>query len=441
MSSRSKDRDVEPSGDQLRERKLELMDNIFRGDKGLWIIISCLVLLSLMVVYSSTASMAYRNLDGDTTHYLIDQFRNLLIGVVAMFVVHRIDYKYFGRLAELLFYLSLVAVVAAYFIGSEINGASRWLHIGGFSFQPSDALRVSLVLLLAKRLDERNDTIDDAYLLPKWNTVPKDPSNDKILHSTTIPILGPILVSSAVVVFANLSTAIMLFVIGCLVLYIGRVRVRELMKLFACCALFGTLAISTMYIGGVGRAETWVNRITSFVGVEDEDVDTFQQEQARITVASGGILGKGPGQSTQRSNLPHSYSDFAFAFIIEEYGDIVAGIVLLFYLWLFARSKLIFKQSGRTFPSILVLGLSMMITMQALLNMLVSVGIGPITGQTLPMISKGGSSVLFTGIAFGMILSVSRQLEETKEEVKVEAETEQVRIGAEMVQKIESDGK
>ena len=402
----------------IRKRESSWNDRLFKGDKVLWIIISILIFMSLMVVYSSTASMAYRRMGGDTTHYLIDQFEILIMGIAVIFCIHRFDYRFFGRWALFIYLGSLASVLATYFIGMKYNDASRWLNIFGFSFQPSDALRLALVLLLAKQIDLRCNDIDKAYLLPLFGRRKKDaPSNMKILTDSTIPLVLPILIACVVIVFSNLSTAVMTFITGLGVLFLGRVRIWELIRLCVIVSVAGVLLVGGMYFSNVGRAETWVNRITNFVSDTDEGGgDNLQQEQAKITVASGGLFwGKGPGQSTQRSNLPHSYSDFAFAFIIEEYGDLVAGLVLFCYLWLFARSRLIFKQSNKMFPSMLVLGLSLMITLQALVNMMVSVGLGPVTGQTLPLISKGGSSVLFTGIALGMILGVSRQVEQESE--------------------------
>lgn len=202
-------------------------------------------------------------------------------------------------------------------------------------------------------------------------------------------------------------------------LYMGRVRVRELWRLVALVVVAMVLAVSFMYVFDIGRSHTWVNRlgIGSLIGeteqiAEQSDDDNLQQEQARIAIASGGLLGKGPGNSTQRSNLPHSYSDFAYAFIVEEYGFVGAMGILFLYLCIFFRGIVTFRRCGTAFPSLLVLGLCLMITFQAICNMLVSVCIFPVTGQTLPLISLGGSSIVFTCVALGLILGISRQVKE-----------------------------
>ena len=202
-------------------------------------------------------------------------------------------------------------------------------------------------------------------------------------------------------------------------LFIGRVRVRELWRLIALVVVVMAAAVMVMYMFNIGRSHTWVNRLglgdalskTEQVQVQNDE-DNLQEEQAQIAIASGGITGKGPGNSTQRSNLPHAYSDFAYAFIVEEYGLVGSCLILFLYLCVFFRGIVIFQRCGTALPSLLVLGLSLMITLQALINMMVSVGYFPVTGQTLPLISLGGSSVVFTSLSLGIILGVSRQMKE-----------------------------
>lgn len=411
------------------------LERIFGGDKVLWIIISCLVFMSVLVVYSSTASLAYRTLDGDTSHFLFDQIRNLTLGMISMTVFYLIPYRYYGRFAEFIFILAILISIHTAFFGQVINGASRWtvIPIIKLSFQPSDFLRVALVLLLCKKMNRIGDNFENVYLLPKLNYDPTAPSNRYIIQKYTLPLLVPIALSCFIILIANLSTAGLTFLTCCALFYVARVKTKEVFKLILWTFVSVVLLVSIMAVFDLGRSRTWVNRCTNYIGLNvdrDKDIssdDDYQEHQAQITVASGGLLwGKGPGQSTQRSNLPHSYSDFAYAFIIEEYGDLMALFVLLFYLWLFARSRLIAKKINSQFPSMLVLGLSFMITFQALINMMVSVGLIPITGQTLPLISKGGSSVIFTGMALGMILSVSRDAEKKALEPKVDEKTQVV---------------
>lgn len=241
-----------------------------------------------------------------------------------------------------------------------------------------------------------------------------------------LPLLVPVGLACGLIVMSSLSTAAMVFVTCLVMLYVGRVKVRELGKLVVIVLVAGVLFVALMAVSGSGRGKTWVNRLKAFAPIEQVDekstVDNLQEEQAKIAIASGGIIGKGPGNSTQRANLPHSYSDFAYAFIIEEYGLIGGIVVLALYLWLFFRTVMISRKCERVFPRLLVLGLGIMIVMQAFINMMVSVGLFPVTGQTLPLISMGGSSLVFTSLALGMILGVSRQMQENslqtaKEEV------------------------
>ena len=241
----------------------------------------------------------------------------------------------------------------------------------------------------------------------------------EILLNTTLPLLGPVVLACGAIFFSNFSTAALTFVTCCVMLFIGRVRLKELFRLVSLVVVCVVAAIAVMYMFNIGRSHTWVNRLglgdalsgTEQVQIQSEE-DNLQKEQALIAIASGGIAGKGPGNSTQRSNLPHAYSDFAYAFIVEEYGLIGSCVILFLYLCIFFRGIVIFQRCATALPSLLVLGLSLMITLQALINMLVSVGFFPVTGQTLPLISLGGSSVVFTSMSLGIILGVSRQMKE-----------------------------
>lgn len=400
-----------------KKRKLRL----FRGDKALWIIVAALFLGSLLVVYSATAAMAYREVDGNTSYYLFRQARFILGGFFMIILVHWIDYKYYARYAKALFKLSVVLVILAYVIGVSFNDASRWIRIPGMrlTFQPSELLKVTLMIVLAQQLAIRQKYISKIPILPafsvrKWRQNPQ--RNLNIWLYTTQPLILPVVVATLIVLPSNLSTAAILFLTCVIVMIVGRVRGREITRLMLAGMIGIVLIVGTMKIAGVGRAETWVNRVTQFVQIDDDDApagsqDNFQAEQAQIAIASGGFMGKGPGNSTQRSQLPHPYSDFAYAFIIEEYGMVGGIVVFILYLWIFYRCGLIVRRCNRPSQGLMVLGLSLVITMQAFVNMGVSVGIIPVTGQPLPLISLGGSSVFFTCIAIGMILGVSRETE------------------------------
>ena len=421
------------NGTTTAVKEKRLADRIFGGDKVLWIVIAALAVVSLLVVYSSTASMAYKKVGGDTSHYIINQFRFMVLGFGVIYIVHRIKYQTYARYARLLFIFALCLMALTFFVGVNLNDASRWLRIPGtsYTFQPSDFLKVTLILVLARQLAKRQKTISKTPLLPVLfgtgrMTERQRRANREVWFETTLPLLFPVVLACSAIFFSNFSTAAITFFTCLVMLYIGRVRVRELWRLVRLVVVVLVLALFVMNAAGVGRAETWVNRLKSFVGIEqaegsrtgrDKD-DDLQVEQAKIAIASGGIFGKGPGHSTQRANLPHSYSDFAYAFIVEEYGLIGSFVVLSLYLWIFFRTIVIFQKCEKAFPSLLVLGLGVMIVLQAIFNMLVSVNLFPVTGQTLPLISLGGSSMLFTSLALGMILGVSRQVEEKTLDMK-----------------------
>lgn len=415
IQSGSAEAEVESSGFFAR---------FFSGDKPLWAIIILLAIFSLLVVYSSTASMAYKNAGGNTAHYFFNQLFFILLGFTFMWGIHKINYQRLVPFYKLLFWFALVCLALTFVIGVNLNSASRWLRIPilGITFQPSDFVRVTLVGVLAQQLAKRQKVIDKIPILPaltlgEWR---KDPhKNMEILLNTTLPLLGPVVLACGAIFFSNFSTAALTFVTCCVMLFIGRVRLKELFRLVSLVVVCVVAAIAVMYMFNIGRSHTWVNRLglgdalsgTEQVQIQSEE-DNLQKEQALIAIASGGIAGKGPGNSTQRSNLPHAYSDFAYAFIVEEYGLIGSCVILFLYLCIFFRGIVIFQRCATALPSLLVLGLSLMITLQALINMLVSVGFFPVTGQTLPLISLGGSSVVFTSMSLGIILGVSRQMKE-----------------------------
>ena len=411
-----------------------LSASMFGGDRALWVVIVALAIVSLLVVYSSTASMAYKEAGGDTMHYVSRQFIFQIIGFVTIFFVHRVNYQAYAKYTRLLFVCALGLMALTFFVGVDLNDASRWLRIPGtgYTFQPSDFLRVTVVMMLAKALAKKQNTIANARLFPviaiPYSSLSERQKrkNIEIMRDTAVPLLVPVALACGIIVFSSLSTAMMIFVTCLVMLYVGRVKVRELMKLVVLVMLVGILFVSVMAMSGSGRGKTWINRLKAFAPIEQVDtqteVDDLQERQAKIAIASGGIIGKGPGNSTQRANLPHSYSDFAYAFIIEEYGLVGGIVVLALYMWLFFRTVMISRKCERVFPSLLVLGLGIMIVMQAFINMMVSVGLFPVTGQTLPLISMGGSSLVFTSLALGMILGISRQMHErslqtAKEEV------------------------
>ena len=390
-----------------------ILRSVFTGDRVLWIIILALAVISILVVYSSTAKMAYDTRTvRSTSHFLSQQLAILLL---CFPVIHKINCRVYNRLALPAYVISLSLTLAVYFIGATTNGAARWIPIFGFQFQPSEALKVATILLLARQLASRQSRIDRIRLVPslnpfKWRT----PAQRKIWREGTIPILLPVGLSCVVIFPAHTSSALLVFLTSLVMMLIGRVQMRELLKLLglALCALLlaGLLNLGRSETAS-GRLSTWIDLWTSSQ-VEKPIDELTDTERSMIAIHNGGLLGEGAGQSAMRVEMIHPESDYAYAFFVEEYGILLAAVLLILYLWIFFRAREIFVRCGTAFPGLLVLGLAMMITCQALLHVMVTVNLMPETGQTLPLISRGGSSVLFTTIALGMILSVSRQNDE-----------------------------
>lgn len=412
---------------QQPEREKLFRGRVFGGDPALWIIIVALAIGSLLVVYSSTNSLAYSKMHGDTSYYVLNQLRFILLGFLAIFIIHRFNYQTYSRYTRLLFIFSLFLMALTFFIGVSANEAVRSLNFGGLTFQPADFLKVTVVMMLAKELGKRQNEINRSELIPviplnlRMSEKRKE-KNIQVLHTTTIPLLLPIVLACGMIFYSNFSTSALLFGSCIVMLFVGRVRTREIWRLLRVTFVVVVLAVSVMYAFGAGRSQVVVHRLTSFTGIGNNNMtdderavrqrNEYQVLNAKMAIASGGLVGRGPGQSVQRTNLPLPFSDYAYAFIVEEYGLVGAITVLLLYLWLFFRTVIIFRRCEKSFPSLLVLGLGIMIVTQAFISMLVAVDLFPVTGLPLPYISLGGSSVLFTSIALGMILGVSRQMQE-----------------------------
>lgn len=389
---------------------------LFAGDKVLWIIIAALAVISVLVVYSSTAKMAYdAHTARSTAHFLRQQLLILFVCVPLIIIVHKINSRIYNHLALVAYAGSVLLTLAVYFIGATTNGAARWIPLGPFQFQPSEALKVATVLFLARQLAGRQSVIDKLRIIPSLNPLRwKRPDQRKIWREGTWPILAPVLLSCVVIFPAHTSSAVLVFFASWVMMLIGRVRIGELMKLlglaFAAVMLAGLLNLGRSETAG-GRVETWINLWTK--PQTEKPIDQLTDtERSMIAIHNGGILGEGAGQSAMRVEMIHPESDYAYAFFVEEYGIVLALLLLLLYLWIFFRAIEIFRRCGTAFPGLLVLGLALLITCQALLHIMVTVNLIPETGQTLPLISRGGSSTIFTAIALGMILSVSRQNDE-----------------------------
>lgn len=390
---------------------------LFTGDRVLWIIIAALAVISVLVVYSSTAKMAYDAHTARTTaHFLRQQLMILVVSLVVMFAVQKINCRIYNLFSRPVYFLSVALTVAVYFIGATTNGAARWIPLGPFQFQPSEALKVATVLFLARQLAGRQSKIDKLRIVPslRFWTWRSSREQRRIWREGTWPILMPVFISCAVIFPAHTSSAVLVFLASWVMMLIGRVRFGELMKLVGLAAI-GIVLIMTLNLGrsetAEGRVSTWIHLWTRSQ-TEKPIEHLTDTERSMIAIHNGGIFGEGAGQSAMRVEMIHPESDYAYAFFVEEYGILLALMLLMLYLWVFFRGIEIFRRCGTAFPGLLVLGLSLLITCQALLHIMVTVNLIPETGQTLPLISRGGSSVLFTTIALGMILSVSRQNDE-----------------------------
>jgi len=355
------------------------------GDRTIWGLVLALSLFSILVVYSTAG-----------WYFLFNHIIKLLLGLLAMYVVHKIKFKYFSKLGQLAYLLSLGLLILVFIIGVSVNGASRWLQIAGQQFQPSDVAKLAILIYMARQISKQRDYLDN-------------------LKDLVWYVLGPLLLVCALILPNNFSTAALVFINGLVLMFVGKIRIKFIAGIIGV-AFVGAIAIyaSAKYTSFgtkiMPRSATWVSRIDSFfIDVEgDEQTKDYQQTQALIAIKNGKIFGQGPGKSTQRSILPYSSSDFIYAIIIEEYGLFGGVMALLFYLILLFRAIRISLRIESVFGSLLVVGLMFSLVFQAIINMLVSVAVLPVTGQTLPLISLGGTSIVFTCIAIGIVLSISR---------------------------------
>ncbi len=389
-------------------RLTEILSKYFKGDRVIWGVIFALSMFSLLAVYSSTGTLAYKYQGGNTAYYILKHFTLLMVGLGIIYITHLIPYKYYSRLSQLFLYLSIFLLAITLIMGTSLNQATRWLTLPGLglTIQTSDFAKLALIMYIARILSLRQNKIDD-------------------FNGIVVSLIIPVVAVCGLIMPANLSTAVILFATSFILMFIGRVKMRYLMLVAGIGVFIITLLVaSIVFTGSQGRIGTWQNRIESFVNGNSED--NYQVEQSKIAIATGGFFGKGPGNSTQRNFLPHPYSDFIYAIIIEEYGFIGAVVVLILYLFLLYRAGVIVRKSNRTFAAFLAIGLTISLTFQAMINMGVAVHLFPVTGQTLPLVSMGGSSILFTGVALGIILSVSRSVEKNTEmENESENESEQ----------------
>ena len=363
-----------------------------KGDKYIWAIAILLSLVSIVLVYSASSHLAFAYKQGNTLSFLFKHLMHLGIGFFIMWLLSKVPYKYFYNTSILIFGIAVLLVLWAISGGESISGAnaSRWIRVAGFSFQPSELAKVALFVLLARNL---------VHFKAKLQS----------LKSSFLPILGPVLLICGLILPSNFSTSAMIFMISFLIMFVGRYSLKwlSIMMLIGVGSIGLFYTVVTNYPNISNRVATWNSRIECYF---DDDCKSYQVNQAKMAIARGGIWGQGPGKSVQKYFLPQSSSDFVYAVIVEEYGRIGGLFVIVLYLCLLFRVLRIASKSDDDFAILLVIGLGLSIISQAFINMAVAVNLLPVTGQTLPLISAGGSSVWMTCAALGLILSISNGL-------------------------------
>lgn len=384
-----------------------------KGDQIIWGIVVLLALTSLLVVYSATGSLAYKLYKGNTSVYLFKQLSFIIVGILLIYFLHRVNYTLYSRASLILFIIAVPLLLYTLFFGAQINDGSRWIKLPviNMTFQTSDFAKLALFMYLSRQLSRKQEVIKD-------------------FKKGFVPLIVPVLITCVFIMPANLSNALLTAATALLLLFIGRVSIKHILLVIAIALIpiliIVSVAVSTYHpdtttdiaqtkapaaLRSFGRFNTWVSRVQDFMYAKDREAP-YQVQQAKIAIANGGILfGRGPGNSLQRNYLPQAYNDFIYAIIIEEYGLLGGAFVIFIYLLFLFRCIRIFRRCPYAFGAFLALGLSFTLVIQAIANMAVNVNIVPVTGVTLPLISMGGSSFLFTCAAIGIVLSVARNVE------------------------------
>jgi cell division protein FtsW len=380
----------------------QLFNNI-KGDRLIWAIAALLAIFSFLPVYSASSNLAYVSGDGNTFSYFVKHFVHLFLGFTIIYVIHRVPYRYFRGLSMVMIPVVLVLLVVTLFQGNTIGGAnaSRWIKVPvvGFTFQPSTLASVVLMVYVARYLSKIKD-------------------KNVGFKETVLPLWAPVFCVLALILPANFSTTAIIFTMIVVLTFLGGYPIRYLAVIIGSGILVLTLfiLIAKAFPDAMpNRVDTWTSRIENFLNGEDTEED-YQIEKAKIAIASGGVQGVGPGKSIQKNFLPQSSSDFIYAIIIEEYGLIGGLFLMVLYLWLLFRIVIVSQKADTIFGKLLVIGVGLPIVFQALINMAVAVELFPVTGQTLPLISSGGTSIWMTCLAIGIILSVSARRQEIKEQ-------------------------
>lgn len=386
-----------------------------KGDKVIWALVVLLTLVSLLAVYSATGSLAYKNYRGNTEIYLFKQIAFIIGGILAIYFAHLVNYTFYSRAAKIAFLISLPLLFYTLFFGVKMNEGSRWIRLPiiNMTMQTSDFARLALFMYLARLISKKQDVIKD-------------------FKKGFLPIIAPVALVCALIAPANLSTSLLLGASCLLLMFIGRVNTKHILATIGIAAIPIAFLITAAVIRHgkekketaaavtagkssstlFGRVDTWIGRMESFIyGSKETDNDAYQVNQAKIAIAKGGVFGVGPGNSTTRDYLPQAYNDFIYAIIIEEYGLMGGAFIMFIYIVFLYRCIRIYKRCPYAFGAFLALGLSFTLAVQAVANMAVTVNLFPVTGVTLPLVSMGGTSFIFTCLAIGIILSVSRNVE------------------------------
>ena len=387
-----------------------------RGDKVIWALVVLLVLVSLLAVYSATGSLAYKNYKGNTEVYLFKQVAFIVAGIMVIYFAHLVNYTVYSKVAKIAFLISIPLLAYTLFFGVKMNEGSRWIRLPllNMTMQTSDLAKLALFMYLARLMSKKQDVIKD-------------------FKKGFLPVMTPVAITCILIAPANLSTALLLGASCLMLLFIGRARAKHILITIGIAMipiLFlvisavvrhssaddETAAARITTSGLFGRVETWIGRVENFMyGSKAADNDEmYQVNQAKIAIAKGGVLGVGPGNSTTRDYLPQAYNDFIYAIIIEEYGLVGGAFIVFIYLVFLYRCIRIFKKCPFAFGAFLALGLSFTLAIQAIANMAVTVNLFPVTGVTLPLVSMGGTSFIFTCLAIGIILSVARNVEQSE---------------------------
>jgi cell division protein FtsW len=364
-----------------------------KGDRVIWTIVFLLSLLSILVVYSSVVTLAHKYKQGNTEAYLIKHAITIIGGIFIMYFIHKLKYTLFSRISQIGIFLVIPLLLFTLLKGVSAGDANRWVEIPGLglTFQSSDIAKIILIIFVARTITIKQGQLNDLKSVLKY-------------------IILPVGVICALILPANFSTASLLFVCCLFTMFVGGIHIKIIMKIAGMCLIAATLFLLWVWyspetIPG-GRGPTWKARIENFINGDTKN--NYQSEQAKIAIATGGVIGKGPGNSTQRAFLPQASSDFIYAIIIEEYGLFTGFAMLFLYMILLFRGIRILRDSDKPFGGLMAVGLSFSLVFQALINMAVAVNLFPVTGQPLPLVSMGGTSIWFTCIAIGIILSVSK---------------------------------